>query len=153
MPILKREWLNNKNSYKKTTFWAEKMKDSYTDCKEHLSCQNTWRGKKYKGKDSRISWKKKKKKKKGKAKIEISHKIWKDAVLSYTCSLNFSMSITRRHTSENSTQILELLFSLIVCLEKEEERFLKVENKNEKITKKTNQWTLRSRMKKWDSSY
>lgn len=38
------------------------MKDNYTDCKEHLSCQNTWRGKKYKGKDPRIIKRPKKKK-------------------------------------------------------------------------------------------
>lgn len=116
------------------------MKDSFINCKEHIGCQNTWRGEKYKGKDPKIIEGKKKAADRSfhdqkKTKMEISYQIRQDTVLSDICSLNFSVNVTRRHTSENNIQILEVLFSFIVYLGKEEKIFFKIENKKEKITR------------------
>lgn len=39
----KREPLDNKNSYKKTTYWAVEMKNVFIYCEKHITRQNTWR--------------------------------------------------------------------------------------------------------------
>lgn len=134
----KREPLNNKNSYKKITYWAVEMKDVFIYCEEHITGQNTWGGggdgdgggNKKEKKPSYLQRLKKKKRlqrdylSRKKAVMEIYPKILKReyAQLYLQPALHFSMNSSRRHTPENDIQILKLLVPLKVCYGKRGEK-------------------------------